>query len=326
MNSGQKISPSPTSAMLEQVTRKTQGQEGWALLGLMLALAILSIVLVSSVTPNYQLSVQREKEAELMYRGQQMAEGIALYYNLGVQLGPINLQSPPPYGYLKELKKLSEGVKLGVRDIKFVRPSAMIDPMSSEEWEPVYARDPRILPFLQAWAAETGGIISPQYMLLASAPIKTHKVSLPTTPSSETTQTSPSSGSSQQSGVQQGGTQQGGTTGGNPGRPGAQKRPNTGDSDDDDDYDDDDDDDSTTPNDPLASLFQQGSFANPPIVGVAPKRKGVAVRPYFGLKNYEEWVFLYVPPTVVRQPIPNPNQNQNPNQQQNGQPPTRYNP
>src|SRR5215813_14574013 len=160
MNSGQVMNFSPCSLELPCAKRSASSQGGWALLGLMLALAILSIVLVSSVTPNYQLSVQREKEAELMYRGQQMAEGIALYYNYGARLGPINLQTnPPPYGYLKELKKLSEGVKLGLKDIKFVRPSAMTDPMTNEEWEPVYARDPRILPFLQAWAAETGGII-----------------------------------------------------------------------------------------------------------------------------------------------------------------------
>src|SRR5689334_6899474 len=153
MNLCQKANITSPLAISGRANRKTQGQEGWALLGLMLALAILSIVLVSSITPNYQLSVQREKEAELMYRGQQMAEGIAQYYNVG-RLGPINIQTPPPYGYLKDLKKLSEGVKIALKDIKFVRPSAMIDPMSNEEWEPVYARDPRILPFLQAWAAE----------------------------------------------------------------------------------------------------------------------------------------------------------------------------
>lgn len=186
MNSGQRMNFSHGSLELPVTKCDTTSQEGWALLGLMLALAILSIVLVSSITPNYQITVQREKETEMLYRGQQMAEGIARYYNYG-NLGVINLQIPPSYGYLKELKKLSEGVKIGVRDIKFVRPSAMTDPMTSDEWEPVFARDPRILPFLQAWAAETGGVIPPSYLLLASAPIKTHKIGLPSTQPSETT-------------------------------------------------------------------------------------------------------------------------------------------
>src|SRR5688572_30516596 len=99
-----------------------QSQEGgWALLGLILALTVLGIVLASSVTPNYKISVQREKEAELLYRGNLMAEGIARWYNNG-NLGPIFLLRPPAYGQLKELSKLKEGVRLGVREIKFVRP------------------------------------------------------------------------------------------------------------------------------------------------------------------------------------------------------------
>src|SRR4030095_2728658 len=147
------------------------GEEGWALLGLLLALGVMSIVLASSIVPNVQVQVQRDKELEMMYRGIQMSEGIARYYNGGALRG-IQLLQRPPYGYLTELAKLRDGVTIGVNERKFVRPSALRDPVSSGEWEPVRARDPRIMPFLQAWAAQTLIPIPTQYLLLAGPPTK----------------------------------------------------------------------------------------------------------------------------------------------------------
>jgi type II secretory pathway pseudopilin PulG len=263
------------------IKRDTSSEGGYALLALILALTILSIVLTSSVAPNYQVASQREKEVELYYRGQQMAEGISRYYYNTTTTNPnalraIQLNVPPPYGYLKELKKLKEGVTINLQERKFVRASATIDPFDGEEWEPVYARDPRIMPFLQAWATETGGIIPNELMLIAGAPIRARSLSPlngSTTPSGSTT---PGSSSNPQTGTSSG---RGQTT----------TRPNNQDDDD----DDDDDDDSGPGNDPLAHLFTGGSGL--PIVGVAPRRKGLAIRPFYGLKNYEEWVFIFIP-------------------------------
>jgi type II secretory pathway pseudopilin PulG len=263
-------------------TIEKSGEAGWALLGLILALTIMSIVLVSATTPNYRAQVQRDKEAEMLYRGQQMAEGIARYYNRGV-LGPVALRSAPTYGYLKELSKLKEGVRLGVNEIKFVRPSAMIDPMDSREWEPLYARDPRIMPYLQAWASETGGIISPFYLELASAPVSVKK-----------------NNNSESSGTDSKDKQI------------TKKKEPTDIDDDDDDEDDDDDDDSSSVNDPLANIFKSGITGGVPIIGVVPRVKGKSVRSLYGLKNYEEWVFLYIPPNNAPQnQLPQAPQNQN---------------
>src|SRR6266498_833651 len=146
-------------------------EQGWALLGLLLALGVMSIVLASSIVPNVQMQVQRDKEIEMIYRGEQAAEGIARYYN-GGRLGGIQLFQRPPYGYLTDLNKLRDGITIGAREVKFVRASAMIDPISNSEWEPVRARDPRIAKFLQAWAAQNLIPIPSQYLLLAGPPTK----------------------------------------------------------------------------------------------------------------------------------------------------------
>src|SRR5260370_27401358 len=123
---------------------KHDGQQGYALLGLLLALTIISIML-AGVVPSVQMDVRRDKEEELMFRGQEMARAIARYYGLGRLGARLQLNVPPAYGYLYDLNNLRDGVTPGVTDLKFVRPSAMTDPMINKDWEPVRARDPRLM-------------------------------------------------------------------------------------------------------------------------------------------------------------------------------------
>jgi type II secretory pathway pseudopilin PulG len=236
------------------------GEEGWALLGLLLALSVMSIFLVSSVAPNVKMQVQREKEDEMVYRGNQMAKAIARYYGNG-RIPPSGLQVrvPPPFGYLTEMKKLRDGITVGVKELKLVRASEMIDPMVGVEWEPVRAGDKRIFNFLQAYTAQTTWIITGDYYIIAGQ-----------------VQPKPIFG---------------GDTTNPPPPPGGQTHdPNDPDPNDPDPND----------QDPLKDLFgssgSQPGNSNMPIVGVAPKLKGEAIRPYFGLKKYDEWVFMYVPP------------------------------
>jgi type II secretory pathway pseudopilin PulG len=274
-------------------------EQGWALLGLLLALGVMSIIFASSIVPNVQMQVQRDKEIEMIYRGEQMAEGIARYYN-GDRLGPINLTVAPRWGYLTELAKLRDGVTIGVNEKKFVRASAMIDPMTSSEWDLVRARDPRIMKFLQAFAAQTLIPIPSQYLLLAGPPTKSvfGKTGLGSS--------NPASGGEEKPPLISP------VNPANPGNPQAKPPGKTPD-----DTDDDDDDDDI--NDPLAHLFESGApgHSNAPIVGVAPKKKGKAATAYFGLENYEEWVFIYIPKNIQQIPgVPirpgQPNNNNNP--------------
>jgi hypothetical protein len=259
-------------------------QRGYALLGLLLALSVISIYLVSSVVPNVKMTVQRSKEEELIYRGNQMAKAIARYYG-GRALRPLQLQVPPPYGYLTELKKLRDGVTLGVQEVKFARATELIDPMTGVEWEPVRARDPRINRVLQAFAAETGAIIPQTYLLLAGPPPKIQHIKGSGLDSENNTNGQPQSQPGQPGGATPGGV--------------AVVRPPANHSE---DLDDDDDDDDDEANDPLGHLFKSDSFSSSapgkstvPIIGVAPKLKGKAIHTLYGLEYYEEWVFLYIP-------------------------------
>jgi hypothetical protein len=266
----------------------TGGEAGWALLGLLLALGVMSIVMASAIVPNVKVQVQREKETEMLYRGDHMARGIARYYNGGVLAG-MQLVVPPPYGYLTELKKLRDGVRLNVRELKFVRPSAMLDPMSSREWEPVRARDPRIMKVLQAFAAETQIPIPLQYLLIAGPPQRLEKAK-PTETEEEPGDAPPQPNPGQRA----------------PTPPqGPAPVDVDDDSDDDDDGGEDEDGDGSTPNDPLKHLFEsvEPGASTLPIVGVAPRVKGKAIRPLYGLDRYEDWVFIFVPDTTQVRPV-----------------------
>ncbi|HET9528711.1 MAG TPA: type II secretion system protein [Blastocatellia bacterium] len=276
---------------LNPISDSQKSEGGWAMLGLILALMILGIALTAAA-PNIKTQVQREKEAELIYRGEQMAEAIARYYNFG-NLGVINLRTRPPYGYLTELEKLRDGITMGVRELKFARPSALIDPMTNEEWEPVRMRDPRIMPALQAFAAEKGVQIPDVYLMIAGPPPKLNIINRgePERPDerqpTNSNQATPPGGANQNSGGAAGGR------GVVPDDPDA-------------DADDDDDDDDDDQNDPLAHLLQLDN-SNLPIVGVATKKKGPSVRNLYGLKNYEEWVFIFIPDPSMRLPAGNIN-------------------
>jgi hypothetical protein len=266
------------------------GQRGYALLGLILTLAIMSIYLVSAVVPNVKMEVQRSKEEEMIYRGNQIAKAIARYYG-GRVLRPLQLRVPPPYGFLKELKKLRDGVVLGVTEVKFARPSELIDPMNGVEWEPVRARDPRILGVLQAYSLTSNWTITPDYSLIAAATTVKHAIR-----NSDTSETPPAGANSNR-----------------PGGGAVVRRPANPNNED----DDDDDDDEPEMNDPLGHLFKSDSNSqfgqsDLPIVGVAPKLKGKAIRPLYGLENYEEWVFIYIPPNVENFAPGNPNFQQEP--------------
>ena len=272
------------------------GERGWALLGLLLALGVMSIVLASSIVPNVQMQVQRDKELEMMYRGDQIAQGIARYYSGGALRG-IQLTRRPAYGYLLDLAKLRDGVTIGVNERKFVRPSALIDPISNAEWEPIRARDPRIMPFLQAWAAQTLFPIPNDYLLLAGPPVKSvfDELRLPSSDQPSGTTTAPGQAPPIINPA-------------NPGSPPPRPRQNPNDPDADVDGID-------NIVDPLAHLFDTDApgRSNAPIVGVASKRKGKAANAYFGLEQYEEWIFIFIPTTPqqglgVPPPPPNPGQ------------------
>jgi type II secretory pathway pseudopilin PulG len=143
---------------------KSDGRtEGFMLLALIFALMVMSIWMAVAV-PDVRIQAQREAEADMLYAGDQMAEAIARYYSGGRLTTAGLVVKAPSYGYLSELRKLRDGVSIGIKNVRFVRGSAFIDPITHEEWEPVRIGDPRLKKFLLAWSRSTGRPIPQTYL------------------------------------------------------------------------------------------------------------------------------------------------------------------
>lgn len=97
--------------------RRRRAEEGFALAALLVAVAILSIMLLIAL-PTWRHLAQREKEAELIFRGQQYARAIGLYQRR------LAGSFPPSIDALVEQKFLRKKYK---------------DPITGEDFVPIYA-------------------------------------------------------------------------------------------------------------------------------------------------------------------------------------------
>lgn len=127
-------------------------ERGYTLLALLAGLTI-TLVLMSAALPAFEHEIQREREEEMFWRGQQVAWGLVRYARTVGR-------------YPTKLEELAEKVQTPAGEMRFVRPSALCDPLvkcPNEEsqsggsltstWRPVRRGDPLIRTFYQAYLA-----------------------------------------------------------------------------------------------------------------------------------------------------------------------------
>jgi hypothetical protein len=298
---------------------------------------VMAVTLTVAV-PGAKVQARRQLETEMFARGEHMAEAIARYYSQGnlPASGLVVKTPPPPQGYLLELRKLRDGVTIGVNEVYFCRASAYIDPITDDEWEPIRIGDPRLRKFFRAWQQHTGRQLPPIYATYIGGGAIV-----------DTTENPPD-----------------GETGVEPGDEDDEELDDEdedldedldededdGEEDDDEDLDEDEDDGddedelrskpmmpgaalflalayqsteqpptnaSPVPRRPVpqkpGSVFGDGTRRLTPIIGVVSKAKGKSVRTRFGMERYEEMIFIYIPRQLGLVPGQVPQQ-ANPNQ------------
>src|SRR5262245_3019068 len=121
-----------------------QGQieeRGYALVGLM-AVMMFALILTTATAPTLQREMQREKEEEMLWRGQQVAVALSRYRTFRGGAFPT------------DLKELVEGIDINGNRLHLLRPSAICDPMTpcGEEtnWKTVNPGDPLMKDLLEA--------------------------------------------------------------------------------------------------------------------------------------------------------------------------------
>jgi len=128
-----------------------RGERGYALIAI-IGVMMFALILTTVAAPQVQKETQREREEEMLWRGEQVASGIARYYKASGQW---------PLGE-KGIRELVEGVQLanqiGAKKKKYIRPSALCDPMTpcspdTINWRLVNPGDPLAKELYEAYDA-----------------------------------------------------------------------------------------------------------------------------------------------------------------------------
>ena len=146
---------SHTSLLSQRRPEVRSGEAGYTLVAL-LALMTLLAMFAAAAAPSIVQQAQREREKEAIFRGEQVAEAIRVYYSAK--------RLPRDTGLPTSIDQLLEGVQIPGRTkkLQILRPSAARDPLSSSgEWRLVKPRSPEVLDFVRQLMVYTANVPPP---------------------------------------------------------------------------------------------------------------------------------------------------------------------
>lgn len=127
-----------------------QHEEGYTLVALLALMTILAMF-AAAAAPNLRQQAQREREKEAIFRGEQVADAIRIYYKLHGSTVPQSLPT--------SMEQILEGISQGTRKVQILRPSAAHDPLStSGEWRLIAPQSQDLLEFERSVAIYAGGL------------------------------------------------------------------------------------------------------------------------------------------------------------------------
>src|SRR5438128_1504141 len=145
---------SHTSLLSQRRHEVGSGETGYTLVAL-LALMTLMAMFAAAAAPSIVQQAQREREKEAIFRGEQVADAIRVYYTYRLRIVGGNAQAALP----TSIDQLLEGVPSGTKKRQILRASAARDPLStSGEWRLVKPRSPEILDFVRQLMVYTANV------------------------------------------------------------------------------------------------------------------------------------------------------------------------
>src|SRR5258705_4280975 len=134
--------------------RHEQGYTLVALLALMTVLALFAL----AAAPNIRQQAQREREIETIFRGEEVADAIRIYYSYQVTQKGLRADQGLP----TSIDQLLEGVPFGTKKIQILRPSAARNPLSdSGEWSLVRPHSSQLADFQRSVMLFAGNVRPP---------------------------------------------------------------------------------------------------------------------------------------------------------------------
>jgi type II secretory pathway pseudopilin PulG len=136
---------------------KERQEQGYALVALLAMMTVLALFALEAA-PSIRQQAQREREIETIFRGEEVAEAIRLYYSNQVNRRRLGGEQGLP----TSIDQLLEGVPRGTKKVQILRPSAGRDPLTvSGEWKLVRPRSAQLSDFQQSLMLFTENVLPP---------------------------------------------------------------------------------------------------------------------------------------------------------------------
>lgn len=128
-------------------------EEGYTLVALLAMMTVLALFAVAAA-PSIRHQAQREREVEAIFRGEQVAAAIRLYYSYRQSRYGAGDASLPT-----SIDQLLEGLPSGTKKVQILRPSAARDPLSdSGEWRLIRPRSSELADFQRSVMLFAGNV------------------------------------------------------------------------------------------------------------------------------------------------------------------------
>lgn len=124
---------------------KPRREEGYTLVALLALMTVLALFALAAA-PSIRQQAQREREIEAIFRGEEVADAIRIYYSYQQRIAGTGDAALPT-----SIDKLLEGVPSGTKKVQILRASAARDPLSeSGEWRLVRPRSMQLTDFTRS--------------------------------------------------------------------------------------------------------------------------------------------------------------------------------
>jgi type II secretory pathway pseudopilin PulG len=143
---------------LQAENSKRLSEQGYTLVALLALMTVLALF-AAAAAPSVRQQAQREREVEAIFRGEQVATAISLYYSSRQgRFGAGDASLPT------SMDQLLEGLPMGTRKVQILRPSAARDPLSeSGEWKLIRPRSSELADFQRSIMLFAGNMRPPTH-------------------------------------------------------------------------------------------------------------------------------------------------------------------
>jgi type II secretory pathway pseudopilin PulG len=149
------VALTPSVASRNCLERHSEG--GYTLVALLALMTVMALFALAAA-PNIRQQALREREIETIFRGEEVAEAIRLYYSYQVTQKRLTGEPALP----TSIHQLLEGVPFGTKKIQILRPSAARNPLSdSDEWSLVRPRSSQLADFQRSVMLFAGNVRPP---------------------------------------------------------------------------------------------------------------------------------------------------------------------